>query len=123
MRRSTSSPSLPSLQQSQSMMKCSRSSTNLQALPNYIDPPPIIQEAWKHVQMHSMLKAPSHIVDMCVMDIYGKPMDLSMMMGTHNEKVQRLAYCIATPPEVEAPEPQELEPFVARLRSSRREAS
>jgi hypothetical protein len=65
-----------------------------------------------------MLRAPAHVVDMCMMDVYGKPVDLTAMINTSkNEKVQRLAFCIATPPEVET---HESEPIVSRLRSSRR---
>ena len=123
MRRSSSSPSLHniSLAQQQPNMKSSRSFTNLQALPTYIEPPPLIVETWKHVQAHSMLRAPAHVVDMCMMDVYGKPVDLTAVINTpKNEKVQRLAFCIATPPEVETVETHECEPIVARLRSSRR---
>lgn len=126
MRRSASSPSMHNaslVQQPSSMMKSSRSSMNLQALPPYVEPPPLVADMWKHVQIHSVLKAPSHVVDMCMMDVYGKPVQLETVLHTHNEKIQSLAYCIATPPEVEGPEPQELEPIIARLRSSRRDGS
>lgn len=123
MKRSASAPSLNTLA-STGKMKNVRSSACLQALA-IPDIPPTIEvrqqsNLWTLFQLHSMLKAPSHVIDTCVLDVFGKPVSLDVVVDHKDRNLQSLAYCIATPPE--HPELSNDEDIIGtRLRSRNRE--
>lgn len=112
MKRSSSAPSLLNCP-SQGTLCCSsisssfktvRSSTCLHALPPVNNPVVEVRTyenniTWRHFQIQSMLKAPSHTIDSCMLDVYGKPIDLTYVVEGNDPHTQEFAYCLATPPE------------------------
>lgn len=112
MKRSVSCPSM--VGNPSGVMKKSRSNTNLCALSMDVTPSPqieMVQHApsqaalggrfMRHIQLHTLLKAPIHQVDMCLADANLDPSVLESTTISNNQSLREFALCIATPPEPE----------------------
>lgn len=131
MKRSVSSPAMCG--NSTGLMMKSRSSTNLCALAAPVDtmpphemvqtvasaqPPSAASKLAHHMQLYTLLKAPIHQVDMCLLDAKLSDVDLNDKKAVHSEKIHDFALCVATPPDVEVCEyPPTLQAlFTSRVR-------
>jgi hypothetical protein len=135
MKRSVSSPAM--FGNSMGTMKKSRSSTNLCALAAPVDampphemvqtaavtPPSAASKLAHHMQLYTLLKAPIHQVDMCLVDAKIPDVNLYDEKIVNNENIREFALCIATPPDVEVCEyPSTLQAlFTSRARRTQEE--